>query len=56
MMNVKLILISVLFFAGCSSEFNLATKREETLIYGTDKEVAMGDTMAQQIEKKLAQL
>jgi predicted Zn-dependent protease len=37
--------------AGCASEFNLATERQETLMYGTDKEVSIGDAMARQVEK-----
>ncbi len=38
-------------FSGCASEFNLATQKEESLMYGTDKEVAVGDSMSQQMEK-----
>lgn len=38
--------------AGCSTEYNLATQKQESLIYGTDKEVAIGDSVAQSIEKK----
>jgi MAF protein len=37
---------------GCTSEYNLATQREESLMYGTDKEVSVGDAFAAQIEKQ----
>lgn len=33
-------------FMGCSTEFNLATQQQETLIYTTDKEIRMGVNMA----------
>ena len=44
---------AVLFFIcpGCSSEYNLATKQQETLIYDADKEVDLGAKVARQIEK-----
>jgi len=50
----KLIYLSLLalVFSGCSTEFNLATGKEESLMYGTDKEVAIGDKIAAQIEKQ----
>jgi len=35
---------------GCVTEYNLATGRQETLLYGTAKEVAIGDSMARQME------
>ncbi len=40
-------------FSGCApSEYNLATGKEEQLIYGTDKEIALGEAMARQVEKQ----
>ncbi|MBI5149638.1 MAG: M48 family metalloprotease [Candidatus Omnitrophica bacterium] len=36
--------------AGCSTEYNLATQQQETLIYGTDKEVAIGEAVAAKME------
>ena len=48
---VLALILSVNFFAGCSSEYNLATHQEESLIYGTDKEVKIGEAVAQQIEQ-----
>lgn len=44
------IAISVVLFQGCATEYNLATKKQETLIYGTEKEVKIGDTVAPKIE------
>jgi len=35
------------------SEYNLATNRQETLLYGTDKEIKIGDAIAAQVEKNL---
>jgi len=47
-------IIGVIFvLAGCSSEYNLATKQEEKYYYSTDKEVAMGQAINRQIEKEL---
>ena len=37
--------------SGCASEFNLATQQQETLIYGTDKEVSIGNALARQFDK-----
>jgi len=37
--------------AGCAREFNLATQKEESLMYGTDKEISIGDAISLQIEK-----
>ncbi len=35
---------------GCTTEYNLATQKQETLMYGTDKEVAIGDAVSRQVE------
>ena len=35
---------------GCTTEYNLATGRQETLMYGTEKEVKVGDAIARQID------
>jgi len=46
--------ICVIFaLAGCSTEYNLATKQEEKYYYSTDKEVAMGQAINRQVEKEL---
>ena len=44
------ILLAVFCLAGCTTEYNLATKQEETLLYGTDKEVSIGEAMAVKME------
>ncbi|MBM3244750.1 MAG: septum formation protein Maf [Candidatus Omnitrophica bacterium] len=38
-----------IFLSGCMTEYNLVTREEETYIYSTDKEVAMGRSIDQQI-------
>jgi len=44
---------AVLNLVGCASEYNLATQKQETLLYGSEKEKSMGAGMAQSIEKQL---
>ncbi len=56
--GVKIFLMSCVFVSlclcvlGCTTEYNLVTKEEETYIYSTDKEVAMGQSIDKQIEKE----
>lgn len=40
------------FLCGCASEYNLATGREESLLYSTDKEINLGRSIAKQVEAK----
>lgn len=42
----------ILFPSGCATEYNLATQQEETLLYGTEKEVQIGDAVSEEIEKQ----
>lgn len=42
----------VLFLSSCTTEYNLATKRQETLMYGTEKEISIGNSVSQRIEKE----
>lgn len=49
---IVFLLLGGIFIAGCTTEYNIATKQEETYFYSTDKEVAMGDSIAKQIEKE----
>lgn len=49
-----LFLILIVFMYGCATEYNLATQKQETLMYGTDKEVAIGDAVSRQIEQQYA--
>jgi len=44
---------SIIFlFSGCSTEYNIVTGQEEKFYYSTDKEVQMGQAIAQQVEKE----
>jgi len=36
---------------GCVSEYNLATGRQETLLYGTEKEIKIGQAISRQLEQ-----
>ncbi|MCK5014710.1 MAG: M48 family metalloprotease [Candidatus Omnitrophica bacterium] len=44
------IALVTVFLQGCATEYNLATKKQETLLYGTEKEVKIGETIAPKIE------
>jgi septum formation protein len=45
-------LVCMVSLWGCTSEYNLATRQEEALIYGTDKEVKIGEAVAAKIDQK----
>lgn len=45
-------LFSALYFTGCSTEYNLATQQQETLLYGTDKEVSIGEAVSVKMEQQ----
>lgn len=49
---IPLIMVT-LMLSGCATEFNTATGRQETLMYGDDKENAMGASIALQVEKEM---
>jgi MAF protein len=38
--------------SGCATEYNLATQEEEWIFYSTDKEVRMGESISQAVEKE----
>ncbi len=38
-------------FSGCATEYNLATKQHESLMYGTDKEIDIGNALSRQFDK-----
>ena len=44
--------VLVTFLAGCSTEYNVVTGKEETYYYSTDKEVALGAALTKQVEKE----
>ena len=43
----------IFLYAGCSTEFNPATRRQETLFYGDEKEKSIGASVALQVEKTM---
>ncbi len=38
--------------SGCATEYNLATGKEEALLYGTEKEISIGDSLAKKINAR----
>ena len=43
----------LLFLSGCvATEYNLATNKEETLLFDTEKEIKVGDSISRQLEAK----
>jgi predicted Zn-dependent protease len=40
----------IVWLCGCTTEYNLATRQEETLMLGTEKEISLGDAIARQVE------
>ena len=49
---ISFVLPVQIFLSGCSTEYNIVTGEEERYYYSTDKEVAMGRAISQQIEKE----
>ncbi len=50
--GVSILMLCVIFgAAGCSTEYNLATGQQETLMYGTEKEISIGAALSLQLEK-----
>ena len=45
-------LASCLLLSGCSTEYNIATGKEETFYYSSDKEVQIGESVAREVQKK----
>ncbi len=46
-----LMLCLVVGLTSCATEYNLATNQQETLMYGTEKEIAIGASLSQQFDK-----
>jgi septum formation protein len=40
------------FFGCVTTEYNMATEQQETLLFGTEKEIAMGSALTQYIDKE----
>lgn len=52
--GVHILTLLVCFaFTGCATEYNLATRQEESLLYGTEREKNIGAAVAQAIDKEL---
>ncbi len=50
--GVSLLLVLCGFVVnGCSTEYNVATHKEDMMMYSTEREVAIGDSLAAQVEK-----
>ena len=45
-------LLAVFYVSGCTSEYNLATKKQESYLYSMDHEVELGSKVAAKIEEK----
>ena len=52
-MNCAYLFLFLILFAGCSTEFNPATGRQESLMYDDEKEKNLGAGAALQVEKSL---
>ncbi|MCM8820234.1 MAG: M48 family metalloprotease [Candidatus Omnitrophica bacterium] len=50
---VKVFFIFFIFFGGCvTTEYNVGTRRQDVILYSTQKEVLLGENIAQEIKKK----
>lgn len=47
-----LMLMLIVNFLGCATEYNVATQQQETLMFSTEKEIRIGENISQQYEKK----
>ncbi len=41
----------LVYLGGCTTEFNPATGKQETLLYSTEKEIRLGDSIARRFER-----
>jgi MAF protein len=39
-------------FSGCSTEYNIVTGKQDTYVYSTDREVALGQSVAKAVDKE----
>lgn len=44
--------LTAIFISGCTTEYNIVTNEQESYIYSTDREVAMGKSIADAIAKE----
>jgi MAF protein len=47
-----LIFICAISFYGCATEYNVASNTQDWMMFSTEKEVAMGDSMSKEVEKE----
>ncbi len=53
-MGVRILGVLIcLYLSGCATEYNLATGQQESLIYTTEKEVAVGNNIARRFEQEM---
>lgn len=45
--------LALIFFAGCTTEYNTALQRQETLMFNDDKEMNLGASIALSVEKTM---
>jgi len=45
-------LLILLLLGGCSTEYNIVTKKQEIYFYSTDKEVQMGQSISRQVDEQ----
>ncbi len=50
--GIFVFITGIWILSGCATEYNLATGREEVLLYGTEKEISIGDSLAKKIKAK----
>ncbi len=52
-MNKTFFVLAFMFlFSGCVTEYNVASNTEDIMMYSTDKEVAIGDSVAREVDKE----
>jgi len=51
-LNIPLLLFCALIFSGCATEYNVASNTQDIMMYSTEREVAIGDSVARQVEKE----
>ncbi|HQP91586.1 MAG TPA: Maf and M48 domain-containing protein [Candidatus Omnitrophota bacterium] len=51
-LKFPLLMFLMFMFAGCAKEYNVASNSEDLIMYSTDKEVGIGDSVAKQVEKE----
>lgn len=57
MFSKKIFFLSICYllfaiFSGCATEYNVATQQQESLMFGTEKEVQIGQALSKQFEKE----